>query len=125
MFLSKPNSRPPELTNPEGEIVQELLGLQVGKAQSHSLAEVTIPPGKSSTAHYHRQSEESYLILSGEGTLIVNQVSYPLTPGDAVLIQPLEIHQLFNAGPAALVFIAVCVRAWQPDDSFEPGGPEA
>ncbi len=69
MKFSGQSQRPAEIHNPEGEILQEVLGLQVGSVQSHSLAEIRIPPGGSSSQHYHQQAGESYLILSGEAEL--------------------------------------------------------
>jgi mannose-6-phosphate isomerase-like protein (cupin superfamily) len=35
-----------------------------------------------------------------------------------VLIEPDEVHQIFNPAKENLVFLAVCVPAWQPEDSF-------
>lgn len=58
------------ITNPRGEIIDELVGtsLEAGGATRHSLAYVVIPPGKSSEAHYHKSSEETYTILKGSAT---------------------------------------------------------
>jgi mannose-6-phosphate isomerase-like protein (cupin superfamily) len=118
MILSKNKNRPPSLHNPGGEVVQEITGLAVGDVTSHSLAEVQLPPGGFSTAHYHKAAEESYLILSGEALLVVEGQEIHLTPGDAVVIQPPEVHKISNPGEAKLVFLAVCVPAWQPEDSY-------
>jgi mannose-6-phosphate isomerase-like protein (cupin superfamily) len=106
------------IDNPHGEAVQEILGLQAGGVQSHSLARMTIAPGKSSLPHFHKESEESYLILSGKAKLVIDAKSFELSPGDAVLIEPDEVHQIFNPAKQDLVFLAVCVPAWQPEDSF-------
>ena len=120
MIISQKSDYPEEILNPEGEMLQEILGLQAGGAQSHSLARVTIPPGRSSLPHFHKQSEESYLILTGVATMKVDQANFQLSPGDAVLIEPNEIHQISNATDHDLVFLAVCVPAWYPEDSFDP-----
>lgn len=122
MKYSDQTQRPPELVNPHGEFLQEILGVQVGGIQSHSLAEVRIPPGGSSSCHFHKQSEESYLILSGQAKLVVDQQARLLKKGDAVLIVPPEMHQISNPFEEDLVFLAVCVPAWQPGDSFEAEG---
>ncbi len=118
MILSRNADRPPGLPNPGGEVVQEVAGLEVGGAETHSLAEVTLPPGGFSAAHYHKVAEESYLILSGEALLVVDAQRIPLSAGDAVVIQPPEVHQITNPGEGDLVFLAVCVPAWQPGDSY-------
>ncbi|MCB2209782.1 cupin domain-containing protein [bacterium] len=118
MILSRIAERPPSLHNPGGEVVQEITGLEVGNVVSHSLAEVRLQSGGTSEAHYHKVAEESYLILEGEAQLLVNGREVHLTPGDAVVIQPPEVHQISNPGDTELVFLAVCVPAWVPDDSY-------
>ena len=109
---------PARIGDAEGESVQELLGLQAGGATSHSLALVTIQPGKSSAPHFHKNSDESYLILSGIASMHIDQAQFELEAGEAVLIEPMEVHQIFNHKDEALTFLAVCVPAWHPDDSF-------
>ena len=112
------------LRSQEGEILQEILGLQSGEVKSHSLASVTIPPGNSSVCHYHKKSEESYYILSGNASLEINGNSFQLQAGEAVLIEPDDLHQITNHGYENLVFLAICVPAWHPDDSFDIEQPE-
>ena len=119
MHITKKTNLPDEIRNPHGENVQEILGVQAGGVERHSLARVTITPGKSSLPHYHKESEESYLILSGKAVMAIDSQEFELTPGEAVLIEPPEVHRIWNPGPEDLVFIAVCVPAWQPQDSFE------
>jgi mannose-6-phosphate isomerase-like protein (cupin superfamily) len=119
MIITKLSDYPPHISNPSGEHVQELLGIQAGGFKGHSLAEIVIPPGKGSTPHYHRKSEESYLILSGRAEMHINTTQIKLRAGEAVLIEPMEVHQIQNVGEEDLVFLAVCVPAWHPDDSFE------
>lgn len=119
MRLSKKKDLPEKITNPGGETLQEILGLVAGNVSSHSLAKVSILPGNASLKHFHKYSEESYLILSGEATLEINNAMYKLIPGEAVLIEPSDVHQISNRGDIELIFIAVCVPAWSPDDSFD------
>jgi len=119
MKLSKKEDLPERINNPGGETLQEILGLVAGNVSSHSLAKVSIPPGNASSKHFHNYSEESYLILSGEATLEINDDIYKLIPGEAVLIESSDVHQISNKGDQDLVFIAVCVPAWSPDDSFD------
>ncbi len=108
----------PALVSPHGEIVYELLGRAAGGGEQHSLAHIELPPGKASLKHYHPQAEESYYILSGNGRLIVDDQTVILTPGQCVAITPGSAHQIFNDGPAALHFLAICAPAWTPDNSI-------
>jgi len=125
MYIAKKSSFPPEISNPEGEILQEIFGTNTGGIENHSLAKVTLPPGKKSVPHYHKISTESYIILSGTAALHIDQQQATLEPGEAVLMSPHELHQISNLTNSDVVFIAVCVPAWQPDDSFEIDVTEA
>lgn len=119
MIISKKDHLPPAIINPQGENLQEILGLVAGGAQSHSLAKVILPSSHSSAPHYHKVSDESYWILSGVATLNIDGNIFELTSGEAVLIQPMEVHQISNQTDETLIFLAVCVPAWSPEDSFE------
>jgi len=119
MIVIKKSSYPALIKNQGGERIQEVLGVQAGSVHSHSVAEITIPPGGTAMPHFHKKTEETYLILSGVATLKIQEEKLVLVAGEAVLIEPGEIHQIKNNGKENLVFIAVCVPAWQPDDSFE------
>jgi len=103
-----------------GETVYELVGArpQLGSTMHHSLAEIVIPPGGRSQAHTHRQSEETYYILSGAGTLRIDNTPYAAAAGDAFLIEPGEKHEIVNEQDKDLVFLAVSAPAWDPADSM-------
>jgi mannose-6-phosphate isomerase-like protein (cupin superfamily) len=118
-IVSKKDIQKP-LKSPPGEVIYELIGAseKAGGTEKHSLAIVTIPPGKSSAEHYHVVSEETYYVLRGTVRLVIDDRVFQLTPGQACLIQPLERHQIFNSGADELEFIAVCAPAWTPDDSI-------
>lgn len=119
MKISRKTDLPKIIDITGGEKIQEILGLAARNVTSHSLAEITIPPENASSRHYHKISEESNLIISGEAALDINNQVFTLKPGEAVLIEPFEIHQISNQSAEELVFIAVCVPAWSPDDSFD------
>jgi len=107
------------LVTPTGEVIYELVGAASGDQANHSLAWILISPGKSSAPHYHKISQETYFILSGRGWMQVDGKEYVLGPNQACTIEPGEIHQIMNQGKEDLVFLAVCVPAWVPEDSFE------
>ena len=120
MFINSKDQITIPLTQPLGETVFELVGSspKSGDARLHSLAHILIPPGKSSSAHYHKVAEETYYILKGQGRMLVDGREYILTPGQACLVCAPEVHQIFNDGDIDLEFLAVCAPAWTPDDSF-------
>ena len=116
-------TRKEEITTPflnsTGERVYEMLGApeSIGGAKHHSFSHIIIPAGCSSSPHYHPVAEETYYILSGEGRMVVDGEELRLVPGDALLIQPPEKHQIFNDSDGELEFIAVCAPPWTPEIS--------
>jgi mannose-6-phosphate isomerase-like protein (cupin superfamily) len=100
---------------PHGKIIYELIGRAVGETtERHSVAYVVIPSGKSSLLHYHPHAEESYYILQGEARMLLADEEAIVTPQQAVLIPAQKPHKIINIGESDLVFLAVCVPAWEP-----------
>ncbi|WP_119072456.1 cupin domain-containing protein [Aggregatilinea lenta] len=107
----------PGIQAEHGEIVHEMLGKAGGETEAYSLAQIVLPPGKASLKHFHPVAEESYYILSGTGQITVDGQTATLRPGDAIAILPQQVHQIFSADDENLVFLAVCVPAWEPNNS--------
>jgi mannose-6-phosphate isomerase-like protein (cupin superfamily) len=127
-ITSKDNIHYP-LCNPGGETVYEFFGAAVsnGTPTKSSLALIVITPGGSSSAHSHKETEEIYHILNGQGNLVIDGIQVMLQPGQACLIQPGEVHQLFNPGESNLEFLAICTPPWKASDSHpaEQADPES
>jgi mannose-6-phosphate isomerase-like protein (cupin superfamily) len=108
----------PPIQAPHGEIVRELAGMLAGGTHQHSLAHITLPPGKASRKHYHPIAEESYYLLSGVGRVVIDEETQFLTPGQMVVILPGQVHQIFNDNPAeSISYLAICTPPWTPDCS--------
>jgi mannose-6-phosphate isomerase-like protein (cupin superfamily) len=108
----------PALATPHGEVINELIGRTAGGSVAHSLAQITILPGRASRKHYHRQAEESYYILAGRGDVELDGERHKVQAGDAIMIPAGMVHQIFNPTTNEhLVFLAVCLPAWTPDNS--------
>ena len=122
MKIADPSLVIDPLVTPSGETIAEVIGKAVGDDSNHSLARIIIPPGKSSTLHYHKISQETYFILKGEGKMQVNDKRFSLLPGQACWIETGDIHKIQNDGDTELVFMAICAPSWVPDDSFEVEG---
>jgi mannose-6-phosphate isomerase-like protein (cupin superfamily) len=108
------------IQNPKGELIYEMFGRrsELGGTSRHSFVYVIIPPGKSTSSHFHKVSEETYYILKGTATVIIEDSVHTLSPGQACLIMPMERHKVSCAGNEDLEFLAVSAPAWIPDDSF-------
>jgi mannose-6-phosphate isomerase-like protein (cupin superfamily) len=82
-----------------------------------TLAEATIPAGSSTLVHYHRESEEIYLVTSGHGRMLLGDDEQPIAPGDCVVIPPGAVHQLHAAADAPLVVVCSSVPPYSHDDT--------
>ncbi len=109
------------IVNPLGEVIYEIFGrnVELGGTSKQSVAYVRLPPKKSSAAHYHKVSEESYLITRGKGIMVVDGESIEVKKGDSYLIMPGKVHQIFNRDKRTkLEFYVISAPAWTIDDSF-------
>lgn len=104
-----------------GELIYELVGNKpsLGGAVKHSLAQVIVPYGTMSPRHYHRVLEETYFLLKGKARMIIDGHEFALTPGEACLIMPGEVHQVFNDSEETLEFLVFCAPPWTADDFIE------
>jgi quercetin dioxygenase-like cupin family protein len=71
-------------------------------AERTGLTLFRIRPGRRSPfVHRHREAEEIYVVLAGEGTVKLGDELRPVRPLDAIRIAP-EVPRAFEAGPDGL-----------------------
>jgi mannose-6-phosphate isomerase-like protein (cupin superfamily) len=106
------------LVTPNGESIAELIGnASPVRSARHSVAVITLPPGRSSRLHKHPLAEESFFVTSGRAEVRLGDSTVSLQEGSAVLIPSETPHKITNSGTEDLVFIAVCVPAWEPTNT--------
>lgn len=101
----------------DGSEIREWAGKLAAPARNQSLAEATIPVGGATTEHYHRLSEELYLVSAGSGRLLIDGEEQLIGEGDCALIQPGSRHKLFNVGSVPLRVICACAPAYSDEDT--------
>ncbi len=84
-----------------------------------SLAEEILPPGCAVTPHRHRQLEEIYYILEGQGVMTVGDEEREVRAGDAIYIPREHRHTLANTGAAAMKVLLVCGPAFFYEDEIK------
>jgi mannose-6-phosphate isomerase-like protein (cupin superfamily) len=99
-------------TTKDGSTIREYL-----HTGAQSLAEAALAPEQATERHYHRRSEEIYLLLEGGGRMEVDGATREVGPGDAILIPPGAWHQLV-AGTAGARFLCCCAPPYSHDDTF-------
>ena len=70
-----------------------------------------LEPGASIGEHPHPDSDELYLIVSGQGLGSVDGTTFPVGPGDLFLTKAGHSHGLSNTSDTPLVFFAVLTSA--------------
>jgi quercetin dioxygenase-like cupin family protein len=99
-------------TTKDGSTIREL-----HHTGSQSLAEAALEAGQATRRHYHRASEEIYLITEGGGRLEIDGDVREVGVGDAALIPPGAWHELL-AGPDGVRLLCMCAPPYAHDDTF-------
>ncbi len=106
---------PQRLERPRVVRIRRNLGRAVGSL-STGLQHVEVAPGKESTAqHCHTLEEEIFIVLAGEGSLILDEDVTAVRPG-TVVARPAGtgVAHVFRAGPPGLTYLAYGPR--EPGD---------
>jgi mannose-6-phosphate isomerase-like protein (cupin superfamily) len=101
----------------DGSEIREWAGPVSMPARNQSLAEATVPVDGATVAHYHRTTEELYLVVEGVGRLVLDGEERELGEGDCALIPPGATHKLFNTGSRPLRVLCVCAPAYSDADT--------
>lgn len=109
--------RVPAFTTKDGSEIRELLAHRNSSIRNQTLAEARLPARLSTIAHFHRQTEEIYYILSGSGAMRVGDEIRAVGSGDAVAIPPGAVHQITNTGAGELKFLCCCAPGYEHDDT--------
>lgn len=107
-----------------GSEIRPLIDRTTSSITQCSLAEERLEPGQSVTPHFHRETEEVYYILEGEGVMTVGGEQRGVSAGDAILIPLNAIHSLENTGATSMRIVLVCGPAFSRSDENFVETPE-
>jgi len=123
---TEPGSRPSTIVNLDAVTPEPLsrprvvrtrrnLGRAAGSVTT-GLQYVEVAPGKESTAqHCHSLEEEIFVILDGEGVLVLGDEETPVRPGHVIGRPPATgVAHVFRAGESGLTYLAYGTR--EPGD---------
>ena len=96
------------LTSFEGKaFVKDILG-----TTSVELSFGTLAPGTSVPFfHHHKQNEEVYVVLSGEGVFVLDGVEEPVASGSIIRVAPGVSRNTKCTGDTSLVYICIQGKA--------------
>jgi mannose-6-phosphate isomerase-like protein (cupin superfamily) len=101
----------------DGSTIRELAGPAWTVARHQSLAEATVPAGRPTIAHLHRESEEIYYFVAGRGRMRLGDGERDVRAGDCVVIPPGTPHKLWAAPDVDLVLLCACAPPYRDDDT--------
>ena len=104
-------------TTKDGSTIRELVAYRNSACVQSSLAEATLPVGGRTECHLHREVEEVYYFLEGRGRTLVGDAYHDVEPGMSVVHRPGVRHQTWNTDDVPLVFLCICVPAYEHDDT--------
>ena len=105
----------------DGSEIREWAGRVSAPARNQSLAEATVPVGGVTIEHYHRVTEELYLVTAGEGRLTVDGEERVVREGDCALIRPGARHKVANIGSGPLRIVCACAPPYSDVDTYLVG----
>ena len=100
-----------------GALVKRVIYPQLTGVKGATLAIVYINPGEEIVLHSHAE-EELYYIISGEGTVTLDDKVEPVGPGTAVYIAPNVVHGQRPTGNEPLYMVAVITPPFTPDSKL-------
>ena len=123
---AEPSPRPPTIANladvepdiierPRVALTRRNLGRAIG-SETSGLRHVEVAPGKlGAPQHCHSAEEEIFVVLEGEGVLLLGDDETPVRPGHVVARPPATgVAHAFRAGEPGLTYLAYGTR--EPND---------
>jgi mannose-6-phosphate isomerase-like protein (cupin superfamily) len=91
------------------KVLLEKADLRPGRIQMVNWASLGV--GKEFARHYHEDMQEIFILVAGEAEITVAAETATLRRGDAVVIDPREVHQMRNAGTEAVEYLAIGITS--------------
>ena len=94
--------------HPAGSPYDKGIGLALG-VRAFGIYQVELPAGAETVRHNHAVdgAEDVYAVLSGTGTVIVDDEDVAIGPGQFIAVSPASARYV-RAGDSGLILIAVC-----------------
>src|SRR3989338_634389 len=74
---------------------------------THKVKQIVVWPGHRLSYQYHAKRTEHWVIIQGEGFVILNDKEQVVVPGDTIKVDFETKHRIGNRGKEDLIFIEV------------------
>lgn len=91
------------------KVLATKLDLMQGRVQMVNWSK--LPLDKSFQSHYHEDMQEIFVVFCGEVAMNVSGNRYELGAGDAILIDPKEVHDMTNIGNEDVLYLVFGISA--------------
>lgn len=95
----------------EGRIASARVVASEGDAGARWIDMVVVPPGCTIGEHTHGADQETYVIIDGWATMVVDGTELEVGPGDVVVNRAGGTHALRNDGSAPVRMVVLDVAA--------------
>jgi len=96
----------------------DLINGPISGSKHISIAIIYIDPGKQSIPHYHKNTEEIYYFLEGNGRTIIEGETIDVGPGSVVFLPLFKRHQVINDSQQPLKFLSSDAPPYDPADVY-------
>ena len=109
---------------PAGRRTRVLVGVDSPlQSSQYVIGTAMVHPGGGVPEHEH-ETEETYLIMSGTGVMIIDGEEVPIKADDVIYLPPMQKHELKNTGDTEMktIFVyapAVVVDHWAQESRGE------
>ncbi len=79
----------------------------LGYSDQYHVKEIVVEPGKQCSLQSHKNREETWLVISGSGSVTIGDKAFIVKPGSVCQIGYNEKHQVRNIGVIPLMFIEI------------------
>lgn len=98
----------------------------LGMVSEMGMYALSMPAYAKQPAHYHRQGDDVFVVLSGEGELLLADLDhdhqplspriFKLNPGDTYFVPPQTVHAIHNLSDQPFVFLNLAPESHVADD---------
>jgi mannose-6-phosphate isomerase-like protein (cupin superfamily) len=103
-----------------GGAIYKILDIGISGLKNVEIAMCIFRPGETATLHYHKNLEEIYFILEGEGQIELDGMWFPVKAEDCVAIPVGVKHRMKNiSNDKTLKFLSINSPEWHPADMLQ------
>lgn len=90
----------------------------ISDEEKYKIKKIEVEPNQRLSYQFHNKRSEYWIIIKGNGLLVLNDIKSRVKVGDTVFIEKTDRHRIQNAGDKMLVFIEVQTGSYFGEDDI-------